>query len=156
MNDDFNDVINKFSEILKEKNIDINNLSDSVKNVSSNESINSNNTDNYNSITKELGNNNKNSTNTENFNDFSLDIETILKIKDIISKINKNQNSQRNKLLSSLKPYLENDKQNKLDNYIKIANLLSVIDEMDIGISFLENKKGYDLILIITLILLIF
>ncbi len=154
MNDDFNDVINKFSEILKEKNIDINNLSDSLKNSFTNEFIGNN--DNYSSINKDVEGNSQSSTNTENFNDLSLDIETILKIKDIISKINKNQNSQRNKLLSSLKPYLENDKQNKLDNYIKIANLLSVIDEMDIGISFLENKKGYDLILIITLILLIF
>ena len=154
MNDDFNDVINKFSEILKEKNIDINNLSDSLKNSFTNEFIGNN--DNYSSINKDVEGNSQSSTNTENFNDLSLDIETILKIKDIISKINKNQNSQRNKLLSSLKPYLENDKQNKLDNYIKIANLLSVIDEMDIGISFLENKKGYDFILIITLILLIF
>ena len=154
MNDDFNDVINKFSEILKEKNIDINNLSDSLKNSFTNEFIGNN--DNYSSINKDVEGNSQSSTNTENFNDLSLDIETILKIKDIISKINKNQNSQRNKLLSSLKPYLENDKQNKLDNYIKIANLLSVIEEMDIGISFLENKKGYDLILIITLILLIF
>ena len=154
MNDDFNDVINKFSEILKEKNIDINNLSDSLKNSFTNEFIGNN--DNYSSINKDVEGNSQSSTNTENFNDLSLDIETILKIKDIISKINKNQNSQRNKLLSSLKPYLENDKQNKLDKYIKIANLLSVIDEMDIGISFLENKKGYDLILIITLILLIF
>ena len=154
MNDDFNDVINKFSEILKEKNIDINNLSDSLNNSFTNEFISNN--DNYSSINKDVESNSQSSTNTENFNDLSLDIETILKIKDIISRINKNQNSQRNKLLSSLKPYLENDKQNKLDSYIKIANFLSVIEEMDIGISFLENKKGYDFILIITLILLIF
>ena len=154
MNDDFNDVINKFSEILKEKNIDINNLSDSLNNSFTNEFIGNN--DNYSSINKDVESNSQSSTNTENFNDLSLDIETILKIKDIISRINKNQNSQRNKLLFSLKPYLENDKQNKLDSYIKIANFLSVIEEMDIGISFLENKKGYDLILIITLILLIF
>ena len=154
MNDDFNDVINKFSEILKEKNIDINNLSDSLNNSFTNEFIGNN--DNYSSINKDVESNSQSSTNTENFNDLSLDIETILKIKDIISRINKNQNSQRNKLLFSLKPYLENDKQNKLDSYIKIANFLSVIEEMDIGISFLENKKGYDFILIITLILLIF
>lgn len=154
MNDDFNDVINKFSEILKEKNIDINNIADSVKSSSTNDYINNNN--NLNSINHDNKSDNQNSTSNDNYNDFSLDVETILKIKDIISKINKSQNSPRNNVLSSLKPYLEHDKQDKLDNYIKIANLLSVMDEMNIGISFLENKKGYDFILIITLILLIF
>lgn len=154
MNDDFNDVINKFSEILKEKNIDINNIADSAKSSSTNDYINNNN--NLNSINHDNKSDNQNSTSNDNYNDFSLDVETILKIKDIISKINKSQNSPRNKVLSSLKPYLEHDKQDKLDNYIKIANLLSVMDEMNIGISFLENKKGYDFILIITLILLIF
>lgn len=118
MNDDLGEVLNKFSNILKEKNIDINsNSSDS---------------------------------------ELDIDIETILKIKDIISKVNKNQNSSRNKLLYSLKPYLEESKQEKLDNYIRIANLLSVMEEMEIGLSFLEKKEGYDFILIITLILLIF
>ena len=103
MNDDFSEVINKFSDILKDKNIDLNNLaggsSPSADNSMSNPESNS---------------------------DFNLDINTILKIKDIISKMNKNQDCPRNKLLHSLKPYLENDKQ------------------------------GYDFVLIITLFLLIF
>lgn len=129
MNDDLNNVLDKFSEILKEKNIDLNNFANTTSNISSNDIDNG---------------------------DFSLDIETIIKIKEIISRINKNQNSPRNKLLFSLKPFLGNEKQEKLDNYIKIANLLSVMEEMDIGISFLKNKQGHDFILIITLILLIF
>lgn len=127
MNEDFSEVFNKFSDILKEKNIDLNNIAG--------------------------GANPPPATN----DDFSLDIDTILKIKDIMTKINKNQNSTRNKLLYSLKPYLEESKKNKLEQYIKIANLLSIIENLDLGIDFLrENKKGYDLILIITLFLLIF
>ena len=95
--------------------------------------------------------------NPESNSDFNLDINTILKIKDIISKMNKNQDCPRNKLLHSLKPYLENDKQEKLEQYIKIANLLSVMENLDMGISFFkENEKGYDFVLIITLFLLIF
>ena len=40
---------------------------------------------------------------------------------------------------------------------MQIANLLSVMEELDIGIDFLKkNKEGYDFILIITLFLLIF
>ncbi len=128
MNDDFSEVISKFSDILKDKNIDLNNIAGEATSSA----------DNSNS-------------------DFNIDIDTILKIKDIISKINKNQNCPRNKLLHSLKPYLENDKQEKLEQYIKIANLLSVMENLDMGITFFnENKNGYDFILIITLFLLIF
>lgn len=127
MNDDFSEIFNKFSEILKDKNIDLNNIAGG------------------------------NDTPPAEDSDFSLDIDTILKIKDIISKINQNQNCPRNKLLYSLKPYLENDKKEKLEQYIKIANLLSIIENLDLRLTFLEkNKQGYDLILIITLFLLIF
>ncbi len=126
MNEDFSEILNKFSDILKDKNIDLNNLAG--------------------------GNNPPPADNS----DFSLDIDTILKIKDVMSKINQNQNCPRNVLLHSLKPYLENDKKEKLEQYIKIANLLSVMENLDIGINFLEkNKQGYDFILIITLFLLI-
>lgn len=140
MNEDFSEVINKFTSILKEKNIDLNNIAGegtspadhSAKNCSENTSESPNNSD------------------------FSLDIETILKIKNIISKINENQNCPRNKLLYSLKPYLEQEKQEKLDKYIKIAGLLSVVENMDSGFSFLgNNNNNYDFILIITLFLLI-
>lgn len=126
MDNDFSEVLNKFSDILKEKNIDLNNIAGGS------------------SIPP-----------AEN-NDISFDVETILKIKNIISKMNQNRDCPRNKLLFALRPYLEKDKQEKLEQYIKIANLLSVMENLDIGINFLEkNKQGYDFILIITLVLLI-
>ncbi len=127
MNEDFSEILNKFSDILKDKNIDINNLAG--------------------------GNDYPPADN----NDFSLDIDTILKIKEVMSKINQNKTCPRNILLNSLKPYLEDNKKEKLEQYIKIANLLSVMDNLNIGINFLDkNKQGYDFILIITLFLLIF
>ena len=52
MNEDFSEVFNKFSEILKDKNIDLNNLAGGQNPPADN-------------------------------SDFSLDIDTILKIKDI-------------------------------------------------------------------------
>ena len=131
MENDFSEVINKFSEILKDRNIDLNNLAGGnppAENIDS----------------------------SANSNDSTIDIETILKIKEIISKINKNQNSPRNNLLHALKPYLENDKQEKLEKYIKIANLLSILEDFDVKLDFFnDEKKGYDFILIITLFLLI-
>ena len=133
MNEDFSEIIGKFSEILKEKNIDVN------------------------SITGGAATNSSPDCNMEEKNnDFSLDIETIMKIKDIITKMNSCKDSPRNHLLYSLKPYLENEKKEKLDKYIQIANLLNVMENMDLGINFLkDNKKGYDFVLIITLVLLI-
>ena len=134
MNDDFSELLNNFSKILEEKNIDINKIAGE---------------------THSPANNRQNIENT----DFSLDIETILKIKDIMTKIGQNTDSPRNKLLLSLKPFLDTEKSEKLDKYIKIATLLSILEtsDFDIGINILKsNKKGYDSILIITLFLLIF
>lgn len=140
MNEDFSEIFSKFQNILKEKDIDLNNFT-------SGSNFNNNNNQN------EACNTNTPSENS----DFSLDIETILKIKDIISKINQNRDCPRNKLLHSLKPFLEETKQEKLEQYIKIANLLTILESQNIGINFLKQKeKGYDYILIITLFLLIF
>lgn len=142
MNEDFSEVISKFQNILKEKDIDLNNL---ASNISSNNSENT------------CNDGQNNNTCSDNNSDFSLDIDTILKIKDVISKINQNRDCPRNKLLHSLKPYLEENKRDKLEQYIKIANLLSILETQNINISFLNQKeKGYDYILIITLFLLIF
>ena len=151
MNEDFSEVLNQFSKILKEKNIDLNSVAggnpppaqDSNNELNNNMSSSDQNANTY--------------TPSNDSSDFSLDIETIMKIKDIIVKMNKISHSPRNNLLKSLKPYLENDKQEKLESYIKIANLLSVMEDLDLGVTFLKDtKKGYDFILIITLFLLIF
>lgn len=127
MNEDFSNVLNNFSEILKEKNIDLNDM---------------------------LGK--QNQPNDDKTDDFSFDINTIMKIKNIMSAMN-NQNGPRNQLLHSLKPYLEDTKKEKLEQYIKIANLLSVLDSLDDtkNFKFLSNSN-YDFILMLILFLLIF
>lgn len=126
MNEDFSEVLNKFSDILKDKNINLNDI------------INNSNTD---------------SSDNSNNSDFSFDVETIMKIKDVLSIMNKSKDCPRNKLLYSLKPYLENTKKEKLEQYIKIANLLTALDSMN-TIEFNKNSD-YDFILIIILVLLI-
>ncbi len=108
MNDDFSEVISKFTDILKEKDINLNNFAGDVTPSPADNS------------------------------DFNLDIDTILKIKDIMSKINKNQSCPRNKLLHALEPYLKEEKKEKLNQYIKIANLLSVMENLDLNFSFRE------------------
>lgn len=143
MNEDFSEIISKFQTILKEKDINLNDFTSSSKGDSDSDCNSSASQDNVSQVS--------------NNSDFKLDIDTILKIKEIISKINQNRDCPRNKLLHSIKPYLEDDKKDKLEQYIKIANLLAILETQNVGISFLKQKeKGYDYILIITLFLLIF
>ena len=101
------DIINKFNSILKDKNIDLNNITKNNSEDSENQSTNSN------SAGFGLG------------SDF--DISTLLKFKNIFDKAN-NMNNSRNQLLYSLKPFLRDTKKEKLDQYIKIANILYVLN----------------------------
>ena len=89
------DIINKFNNILKEKNIDIGSV---------------------------LGDEEQ----KENPLDFNFDLDTILKFKCIFNQIN-NTNNPRNALLKSLKPFLRENRKQKLDQYIQIANILGVL-----------------------------
>ena len=130
MNEDVNNIFEKFSDILKEKDIDLNSIIGNQQSKESNDNTNN--------------------------NDFSFDINTIMKIKNIMDNMN-NKNSPRNQLLMSLKPYLEDEKKEKLEQYIKIANLLSVIGSLDEQKSFKFLKDSqYDFVLMLILFLLIF
>lgn len=64
------------------------------------------------------------------------DIETMMKIAKIMSKINSNTNSPSAELLYSLKPFLRDSKKEKIDQYIKFLKMSSVISEL--------NKPGGD------------
>lgn len=57
-----------------------------------------------------------------------IDIETILKMKTIIEKMNKKNDDPRSKLLQSLRPYLRESRQAKLDQYIQLINMSKIID----------------------------
>lgn len=107
-------IMNKFNEILKEKDINIGN----ILNNSSTNSTSQNNTNN--------------SENTMN-----IDIATLLKFKNIFDKIN-NKDNPRNKLLNSLKPFLQENKKEKLEQYSKIANIICIIN-------LLNESKGDDI-----------
>lgn len=151
MNEDFSNILNKFSDILKEKDIDLNNIVGGKSTPPTNYDVCKNNCDNENFNNVDSCNQNQ-----SNDFDFNLDIETILKIKEILTSINKNSHTPRNNLLHSLKPYLQDDKKEKLEKYIKIANLLSVLDTFDSSIKLNFTESNYDFILILTLFLLLF
>lgn len=138
MNEDFSEIINKFSSILKEKDIDLNNIVGGTP-----------------PPTDFNDNNSQNEKNTDS-SDFNLDINTILKIKEVFNAINKNSHSPRNTLLLALKPYLDESKKEKLEQYMKIANLLSVLENFDNNSNIKFSESNYDFVLILTLFLLLF
>ena len=116
--EDMSDVVNKFSEILKEKNIDLN---DVLSNLSASSSDSSTNT------SEDVDNSSRNSTSGDNpFG--NIDFDTIMKFKNIMDKVNSGNNSSRTQLLLSLKPYLKESRKNKLDQCIQLANMSSLIE----------------------------
>ena len=79
---------------------------------------------------KSILNNFKNSSDNSNDSNESnqsatpdIDINTILKIKQIIDSMNSNKDDPRANLLKSLKPYLKESRQKKVDQYVKLFGL---------------------------------
>lgn len=141
MAEDMSDIINKFQDLLQSSNSSATS-NDSAPNSSSPSNSNLN-------ITPEMISNmadilkkfNLNSSATSNSNNSTqskdsessdtgpqMDIETILKIKSIMEKLNQ-KDDPRSNLLHSLKPYLRESRQKKLDEY---SNLLKIVSLSDI------------------------
>ena len=71
--------------------------------------------------------NNSSTSNSSNFDFSKIDINTIMKMKSVIDKVNDN-NDPRSNLLYSLKPYLRHEKQDKLDQYVNLLNFSKVAE----------------------------
>ena len=66
--------------------------------------------------------------NTANSFDFSnIDVNTIMKMKSFMEKMN-NTNDPRSNLLASLKPYLRDNKKEKLDQYANLINFAKIAE----------------------------
>ena len=72
-------------------------------------------------------NSNNNNSNNNNFDFSKLDMNTILKMKSIMEKLN-NSNDPRTNLLYSLKPYLREERKDKLDQYANLLNIAKIAD----------------------------
>lgn len=67
-----------------------------------------------------------------------IDIETILKMKSIIDKMNVKKDDPRSRLLQALKPYLNENRQSKLDQYIQMSKIIELLPLL--GGDFNANK----------------
>ena len=84
---------------------------------------------------------NETSNNFNNFNSFNsdnnssnpfgnIDMNTIIRIKQIIDNMNKQKDNPRSNLLLSLKPYLKPSRKQKVDQYIQLFNMSDIIENM--------------------------
>ena len=67
------------------------------------------------------------SSSNDSSNNMNIDMETLLKMKSMIDKMNV-KDDPRSKLLASLKPYLKESKKDKLDQYVQLMNMSKMLD----------------------------
>ncbi len=108
MSDDLSDLIKNFSN----SNIDMNKVNDILNSLKS--------TDKSSTCNE--------SSSYENTSANNIDINTMLKIKEMMDKINSSHNDKRSKLLLALKPYLRESRQTKLDQYMKLLNMAPLLE----------------------------
>ena len=128
-NEDMSEIIQKLSSMM-------NNNSNSTNSECNNTDISSNSNEtsfeNLQAILSNMNfNSNDNSNNNFNGNDnnnFNLDFETIMKMKRAMDIFNSSKNSPEANLLLSLKPYLNNSRKQKLDQYMQFLNISKVLE----------------------------
>ena len=126
--DNMSDLINTFKNMLNNNN---SNQEKSPNNDSNLQNSNLNITPDMisNLITNFNNSSNNNGQKKENSSEFAnnIDIDTIIKIKSIVEKLN-NKDDPRAKLLYSLKPYLRESRKKKIDQYVNLLKITSISD----------------------------
>ena len=80
-----------------------------------------------NSGSNNSGNGNGSNTNMGGFDFSQLDMNTIMKMKSVMDKLN-TSNDPRSNLLQSLKPYLREERRGKVDQYANLLNVAKIAD----------------------------
>lgn len=123
MNEDLSDMIKNFSEMLNNNNNSNNNDNNLDSNIDINQISNL-----INQFKNSKDENKSGNSSDSNSDDFNIDINTIMKMKTIMDRINHPKDDPRTNLLLSLKPYLRDSRKSKLDQYIKIFSIGQVMD----------------------------
>ena len=127
-NEDMTDLFEKFNNVAGQNNISpdmVNNLFNMLKN--SNNSQNNNSDTNFENTSNDQYSNNFSNSSSASSNSNGIDIETIMKMKSIIDKMNV-KDDPRSNLLQSLKPYLKDSRRAKVDQYIQLMNMSKVME----------------------------
>lgn len=120
MNDDSKEALNNLINSIQEKmNI----------NESSQEDKDNNNSFDISSILNSFNQNKEdNSNSNNNDNNFTFDPSIILKMQKIIGSMN--NNNPKKELLLSLKPFLRKSRQDKMNDYLTILNVISALEAL--------------------------
>lgn len=125
-NGDLSEVISKIPpEMIQNFSSMMQNSPDkNTPNANDNNHNNNNYSNNYNENNQNQSN--KGQTNS-NFDFSNIDMNTILKMKSVMEKLN-NKNDPRSNLLYSLKPYLREERKEKLDQYANLMNVAKIAE----------------------------
>ena len=111
------ELLNEFSNILKEKNINLDELLGSV--------------DNSNKSDSETNRKTSETTSNSSFSFDSIDLSTLLKFKTIFDKY-QNSTSQNVQLLTALKPFMKDSRKAKIEQYTKILKIAEIFENLDL------------------------
>ena len=117
--EDMSDVFEKLNNIAGQNNVSpdmVNNLFNMLNNSNVSNNANSS-SDSSNSNDSQSDENNTN----------GIDIETIMRMKTIMDKMNAKDDPRAN-LLQCLKPYLKESRKSKVDQYIQLMNMSKIMD----------------------------
>ena len=127
------DFITNLSNMIKNGNIP-GDVKEKLNAFMSNNSTNNSNTSNTNENASSSFNFNDNKINndySESTSSPNIDINTLLKIKSIMDKINSSKNDPRSNLLLSLKPYLKESRKSKVEQYIQLLNMTKIMEDFN-------------------------
>lgn len=113
------EMIQNFSNMMNSNGLNNN----SQNNMNQNNNQNNNHNNNQNNSQNGSGDNS-----IPNFDFSNIDMNTIMKISSAFGNMNNNKNDPRSNLLNSLKPYLRDNKKEKLDSYVNLLNMSKIAE----------------------------
>ena len=113
------EMIQNFSNMMNSNGLN-NNIQN---NMNQNNNQNNNHNNNQNNSQNGSGDNS-----IPNFDFSNIDMNTIMKISSAFGNMNNNKNDPRANLLNSLKPYLRDNKKEKLDSYVNLLNMSKIAE----------------------------
>ena len=125
MGEDMDDVFQKLNSIISDKE-----TADNLKNIINN--FNTSSTNSSQAFDDEKDKTYQNNTKNNSSDIPNFDINTIIKLKNLMDKFNNSNNDSRANLLLALKPYLTDSKKEKIDLYIKFLKILNVAEALDL------------------------
>ena len=125
MGEDMEDVFQKLNSIISDKE-----TADNLKNIINN--FNTSSTNSSQAFDDEKDKTYQNNTKNNSSDIPNFDINTIIKLKNLMDRFNSSNNDSRANLLLALKPYLADSKKEKIDLYIKFLKILNVAEALDL------------------------